>query len=182
MTYLKRALNLPKNVKTSFFLWGPRKTGKTTILRETYPEAHKIDLLKSENFRRYSQRPELLRLEYKNHKKNFIIIDEVQKVPQLLDEVHHLIEEENVVFCLCGSSARKLRRGHANLLGGRALRYELSGFTKKELSNEFNLKRALNHGLIPSHYLATEPHKLIEAYVSDYLKEEIFAEGLTQNL
>jgi predicted AAA+ superfamily ATPase len=100
----------------------------------------------------------------------------------LLDEVHWLIENRRAVFALCGSSARKVRRGHANLLGGRAERYELHGLVSAELGDRFNVVQALNHGYLPRHYLATDARPLVRSYVDDYLKEEVAAEGLTRNL
>ena len=111
-----------------------------------------------------------------------IIIDEVQKIPILLDEVHYLIESNNLVFALCGSSARKVKREHANMLGGRAIRYELFGLSARELKKDFNLERMLNNGYIPDHYLRKESTRLIRSYINDYLKEEILDEGLTRNL
>ena len=110
-----------------------------------------------------------------------IIIDEVQKVPQLLDEVHRLIENEGLRFILCGSSARKLKRGKANLLGGRAWRYEMHPLVSAEVA-DFDLLRALNRGMIPVHYLQEEYRKSLQAYIGDYLKEEVFAEGLSRNI
>lgn len=110
-----------------------------------------------------------------------IILDEVQKVPQLLDEVHWLIANEGLQFILCGSSARKLKRGQANLLGGRAWRFEMFPLISTELKS-VDLLRALNHGLIPSHYLTEQYQKSLRAYVTDYLKEEVFAEGLARNV
>jgi uncharacterized protein len=178
----KRSLVLPIQPKHSLFLWGPRQVGKSSLLRKTYPHAYWIDLLKSEESRRYGTNPELLRQELIAKPQKLVIIDEVQKVPALLDEVHWLIENTNTKFVLCGSSARKLRRGHANLLGGRALRYELFGLTAQELAKDFNLSQLLNSGYLPRHYLSDEPHRLIASYVADYLKEEIAAEGLVRNL
>jgi len=127
-------------------------------------------------------REQLLAKELSELKKP-IILDEVQKVPQMLDEVHWLIENKGLRFVLCGSSARKLKLGHANLLGGRAWRYELFPFVSREISR-FNLLRALNHGLIPFHYLQNDSdcRKSLEAYVQDYLRQEVFAEGLTRNI
>ncbi len=112
-----------------------------------------------------------------------IILDEVQKVHQVLDEVHWLIENKGLKFILCGSSVRKLKRGHANLLGGRAWRYEMFPLVTAEIQ-DFNLLRALNHGLIPLHYLQSSENvkKSLASYVQDYLKEEVFAEGLTRNI
>jgi predicted AAA+ superfamily ATPase len=111
-------------------------------------------------------------------KKLPVIIDEVQKIPALLDEVHWLIENAGIRFILCGSSARKVKRGQANLLGGRAVRYELYPMVSPEIL-DFSLSKALNAGLLPRHYLSLHPKRLIESYVGDYLKEEIAAEALT---
>jgi len=179
----KRSLSLPKAGTESFFLWGPRQTGKTTLLRAAYPEALWIDLLKAEEYRRYLQNPELLRAEIAAQKSvRQVVLDEVQKVPPLLDEAHWLHENRGVRFALCGSSARKVKRGHANLLGGRAVRYELHGLTAAEIGREFDLERMLNHGYLPSIYLSDRPQRLLNAYVADYLKEEVAAEGLVRNL
>jgi len=181
---ITRQLSLPAAGTETFFLWGPRQTGKTTLLRETYPDAYWVDLLKAEEYRRYLERPELLRQELQTHKKTptFVVVDEVQKVPGLLNEVQWLHENLHVRFALCGSSARKMRRGHANLLGGRAMRYELRGFVSRELGTDWNLVRMLNHGYLPSIYLAANPKRRLNAYVADYLKEEVAAEGLVRNL
>ena len=111
-----------------------------------------------------------------------IVIDEIQKVPALLDEVHWLIENRGLHFALCGSSARKVKRGAANLLGGRAVRYELHGLSASELGREFDLDRMLNHGYFPHVCQAGRPRRLLDAYIADYLKEEVAAEGLVQNL
>ena len=179
---LERALRLPRPATTSFFLWGPRQTGKSSLLRATYPDAHAIDLLNARELVRFTADPQLLREEIAAAGARFVVIDEVQKAPALLDEVHWLIENRGVVFALCGSSARKVRRGHANLLGGRALRYELHGLVSTEVGARFDVLRGLNHGYLPRHYLADDPHDFVRAYVDDYLKEEIMAEGLTRNL
>jgi predicted AAA+ superfamily ATPase len=179
---LERSLQLPAHPKTSFFLWGPRQTGKSTLLRSTYPAAYGLDLLSARDFVRFARDPGLLREEVESRAVRVVVIDEIQKVPALLDEVHWLIENRGVAFALCGSSARKLRRGHANLLGGRAVRYELHGLVSAEIGKHFDLVRGLNHGFLPRHYLADDASALIRAYVDDYLKEEIAAEGLTRNL
>jgi predicted AAA+ superfamily ATPase len=179
---LERALHLPRRPDTSFFLWGPRQTGKSTLLRATYPKALSIDLLDSRQFVRLARDPGLLREEIEAVGARLVVIDEVQKVPALLDEVHRLIESRKVTFALCGSSARKVRRGHANLLGGRAVRYELHGLVSTEVGPRFDVVRAVNHGYLPRHYLADDAHDLIRAYVDDYVKEEVFAEGLTRSL
>lgn len=181
-----RSLRLPPSGTETFFLWGPRQTGKTTLLRGTYPDALWIDLLKAEEYRRYLQNPELLRAEFAIGSSALssrqVVIDEVQKVPQLLDEVHWLHENRGVHFALCGSSARKVKRGQANLLGGRAVRYELYGLTSQEIGRDFNLDRMLNHGYLPRVYESDRPQRLLNAYVADYLKEEVAAEGLVRQL
>ena len=166
----------------SFFLWGPRQSGKTQLLRTRYPDVRFIDLLKSDEFAYYKQNPERLRQEVEKQKTELVVIDEVQKVPELLNEVHWLIENRGTRFVLCGSSARKLKRGAANLLGGRALKYELFGFVSHELGESFDLLRMLNHGYLPAIYLDDQPNDLLRSYVSDYLKEEIYEEGLVRNL
>ena len=169
--------------RETFFVWGPRQTGKTTLLKQCFSDALWIDLLKAEEFRRYVERPELLREEIAGFEAlPFVVIDEIQKVPALLNEVHWLIENRGIHFALCGSSARKVRRGHANLLGGRAIRYELYGLVSVELGDAFDLDRMLNHGYLPRHYLSNRPDRLLNAYVADYLKEEIAAEGLVLRL
>ncbi len=178
-----RALRLPPAGRETFFLWGPRQTGKTTLLRETYPDAVWIDLLKADEYRRYLERPELLRQEMaQGARPAQVVIDEVQKVPALLDEVHWLHEHRKIRFALCGSSARKVRRGTANLLGGRAVRYELHGLTASEIGKDLDLVRLLNHGYLPTLYESDRPERLLASYVGDYLKEEVAAEGLVRNL
>jgi uncharacterized protein len=179
----KRALRLPASGTATFFLWGPRQTGKTTLLQAIYPDALWIDLLKADEFRRYIQNPEFLREELAVRESvRQVVIDEVQKVPPLLDEVHWLHERRKIRFALCGSSARKVKRGQANLLGGRALRYELHGLTAGEIGSGFDLNRLLNHGYLPNIYQSDNPRSLLNSYVADYLKEEVAAEGLVRNL
>ena len=185
----QRQLKLPPPGEESFFLWGPRQTGKTTLLRQRYPQAWWIDLLKADEYRRYMTNPEYLRQEIEAKQRagvSFsgvqVVIDEIQKAPALLDEVHWLIENRALSFALCGSSARKVRHGAANLLGGRAARYQLHGLTAGELGAVFDLTRLLNHGYLPRMYLASRPRPLLNAYVADYLREEIAAEGFARNL
>lgn len=187
MKNIKRILDIKLPKRQSAFLWGARKTGKTTYLKEKFPKSIVYDFLKSDLFFEVSKNPSLLRerilAKDESALKEPIILDEVQKVPDVLDEVHWLIENKGLSFVLCGSSARKLKRGHANLLGGRAWRYELFPLVSRELE-KIDLLRALNHGLIPVHYLQNDEdcRKSMEAYVQDYLREEIFAEGLTRNV
>lgn len=182
MAKYKRYLQLPEIGSDTFFLWGARQTGKSSLLRECYPDAKWVDLLKADTYRRYATRPELLREELSQSGELFVVIDEIQKVPALLDEVHWLHENRQIQFALCGSSARKLRRGHGNLLGGRALRHELYGFSAIELGTNFDLMRMLNHGTLPRVYLSERPRPLLNAYVGEYLKEEVMAEGLVRRL
>lgn len=179
----KRLVPLSPVPEESFFLWGPRQTGKSTLLRSLYPDAYWVDLLKTDDYVRYAERPSLLREELEARPAGeLVVVDEVQKVPGLLDEIHWLIENRRRVFAMSGSSARKVRRSHANLLGGRAIRHELFGLTSEEIGGGFDLVRALNHGFLPRHYLSDVPARLLRSYVQDYLKEEIAEEGLARNL
>lgn len=171
-------LDLPKN--RSAFLWGPRKVGKSYWIAHSLPEATVIDLLQTDTFAEYAARPSLIRERYQSHR-GLIVIDEVQKIPSLLDEVQGLIEKKGLQFLLTGSSARKLRRGHANLLGGRAWKRVMVPLSIEEVEG-FDLESAMISGLLPSHYLSPSPEEDLRAYVADYLKEEIAAEALTQNL
>lgn len=179
----QRRLRLPPPGTETFFLWGPRQTGKSTLLRSAYPDALWVDLLRAEELRRLLDAPERLREEIAaSGRVAQVVIDEVQKLPALLDEVHWLHENRGVHFALCGSSARKVKRGAANLLGGRAVRYELLGLTGAELGRDFDLDRMLNHGPLPRIYLSDRPQRLLSAYVADYLKEEVAAEALVRRL
>ncbi len=178
---LRRTLEIDLAGAKAAFLWGPRKVGKSTLLRQRFPKARTYDLLDSEQRTRLLLRPHLLREEVLARKDKLVVIDEIQKVPALLDEVHWLIENTAVRFILCGSSARKLRHGAANLLGGRAIRFELFPLTSHELG-EVDLERALEHGLIPDHYLSARPERALRSYVLDYLEQEIQAEALTRNM
>jgi len=186
MENIKRLLKIKLPKRQSAFLWGPRKTGKTSYLKEHFPDSLYYDFLKTDLFFELSKNPSLFRerLLAKEEKSltKPIILDEVQKIPQILDEIHWLIENKDLSFILCGSSARKLKRGHANLLGGRAWRYQLFPFVSAELK-DINLLRALNQGMVPSHYLDDKNYKKsLIAYVQDYLKEEVFNEGLVRNI
>ncbi|MBI4040414.1 MAG: ATP-binding protein [Deltaproteobacteria bacterium] len=183
----KRILSLDLCVTNTCFLWGPRQCGKSTLLHTAFPRAKRYDLLLAKEFVRLQSNPGLIREECDalnltgKTQIDPILIDEVQKVPLLLDEVHWMIENRGLRFILCGSSARKLKRGSANLLGGRAIRYELFPLVYPEIS-DFQLLKALNRGTLPSHYIEDHYLELIEAYIADYLKEEIYAEALTRNL
>jgi predicted AAA+ superfamily ATPase len=185
METIRRLLKIELPKRQSAFLWGPRKTGKTTYLRACFPGSLTYDMLQTDLFLEFTKRPFLLREQLlaadPKELKEPVIIDEVQKVPQLLDEIHWLIENKGLRFILCGSSARKLKRGKGNLLGGRAWRYEMHPFVSAEVGG-LNLLRALNRGMIPVHYLEEDYYKSLQAYVRDYLKEEVFDEGLTRNI
>jgi len=185
ITNIKRLLSLELPQKQSAFIWGPRKTGKSTYLRQAFPDSLVYDFLKTDLVLDFMKQPSLLRQQILAQDHNLldypIILDEVQKVPQILDEVHWLIENRGLRFILCGSSARKVKRGQANLLGGRAWRYEMFPLVSVEL-DKLDLLRVLNRGLIPDHYLREDYLKSLNAYFRDYLKEEVFDEGLTRNV
>jgi len=182
-----RILDLSLSSQESCFLWGPRQTGKSTLLKTRFPKAVYYDLLLSDVYRQLLSEPTILRQECEAHgltgetQKEPIIIDEVQKIPDLLDEVHWLIENKRLRFILCGSSPRKLKRSSGNLLGGRAVRYKLFPLVYPEVT-DFSLVKALNQGMIPRYFLSNHPEKLIQAYVGEYLKEEIVAEAATRNI
>lgn len=180
MKIIRRLLQLDLPDGKSAFLWGPRQVGKSYWISQTFPEATVLDFLETDTFSDYASRPSLLRERYQDHK-GLLIIDEVQKVPQILDEVHWLIEKRGLSFLLTGSSARKLKRGHANLLGGRAWRREMRPLSYIETEG-FVLEDVLKSGLLPPHFLSLSPIEELRSYVSDYLKEEIAAEALTQNI
>lgn len=179
---LERILKLEEVKDDSLFLWGSRQTGKSTLLKMLFPEAPIYDLLKSDVRMALQMRPALLREECELlDEGELVIIDEVQKVPALLDEVHWLIENKGLRFILSGSSARKLRRSGANLLGGRALRQTLFPLVSAEIP-DFDLNRALNHGMLPHHYLMENPTMRLQAYIGDYLQQEIVEEAIVRKL
>lgn len=172
---------LPELKKKSMFLFGPRQTGKSWLIRHTLKN-HKIyNLLDNEVFLQLSRSPQRIREQY-TPRDRIIIIDEIQRLPLLLNEVQLMIEEYGVNFLLTGSSARKLRRKGVNLLGGRALERHLHPLTSDELGKNLELERAINFGLLPSIYLSDNPQADLDAYISLYLCEEIAAEGLTRNV
>ncbi len=184
---IDRILKLPE--KHSFFVFGPRQTGKSTLLAQKFTASKTIyyDLLKTEEYHRLSTNPHIFREEVlaRAPEVTHVVIDEVQRIPDLLNEVHHLLENPGApYFCLSGSSARKLKRSHANLLAGRAWTCHLYPLTHKELADKFSLNKALNLGTLPSVYLADseqEAQRTLRAYVETYLKEGIEAEALTRN-
>jgi predicted AAA+ superfamily ATPase len=166
--------------KKSHFLFGPRQTGKTFLIRRVLPEARVYDLLDSSVYLALSQRPVRLAEELSPRDK-LVVIDEVQRLPVLLNEVHRLIEERGMRFLLTGSSARTLRRGGINLLGGRARTRYLHPLIYRELGPHFNLARTIERGLLPSMYFSDDPKADLEAYTGTYLQQEIVAEGATRN-
>lgn len=181
---LKRKIKLNIAPNETFFLWGPRQCGKSTLVEDLFPDALMINLLETETLTKYATAPHLLREELRalKQKPSRVIIDEVQKLPELLDEVHLLIEKDKIAFGLCGSSARKLKRAHANMLGGRALRFELTGLIAAECP-DFDLTQTLNTGYLPRHWLhPARAQAYLRGYIADYLKEEIMAESLVRNL
>jgi len=177
-----RKQNFPGSAGESYFLWGPRQTGKSTLLKKLYPDSLWFDLLKTDVFLLFQRNPSQLReIIISSQPIKPVIIDEIQKIPALLDEIHWLIENSGVRFVLSGSSPRKIIRSQANLLGGRALRYELFPLVSTEIP-DFDLIRALNNGLLPRHYLSENPQKMISAYIGNYLKDEIMAEARIRNV
>lgn len=168
--------------KESLFLWGARQTGKSTLLKTLYPDSLWFDLLLSDVFERLQRRPSLLR-EIILGENPFmpVVVDEIQRIPALLNEIHWLIVNKNIHFILSGSSPRKIIRSGANLLGGRALRFELFPLVYKEIP-DFNLVKALNHGLLPRHYISDQSEKLLSAYIGNYLQDEIMVEARIRNM
>lgn len=171
----------------SFFLFGPRGCGKSTLIKELYLNANSllIDLLKDETESRYWSNPDLLLADVKSYKKGWVIIDEVQKNSKLLDLVHKSIEDDKIKYVLTGSSARKLKRGGANLLAGRAFLYYLFPLTHKELDKKFDLQEVLSWGALPKifHYKSDADKKeYLKSYAKTYLKEEIISEQIIRNV
>lgn len=189
---IKRYLKLDLPEGQSAFLWGARKTGKSTFLKQQYPNSLFIDFLDSETFHKFTEKPWLLReivdAKSEEERKIPIIIDEVQKIPQILNDVHWLIENRKPVsFILCGSSARKLRRQGVNLLGGRAWRYEFCPLAFPEIVTKnqpnIDLMRIFKTGLLPSHYLGLKHIKQhMRAYIHDYLGQEVQQESAIRNM
>lgn len=176
-----RFLNISNLLKKkSFFLFGPRSTGKTTLIHQQLPEAKIFDLLDNDVYRSLLKRPKIIEEEC-NDPNQIIVIDEVQKLPLILDEVHRLIHKKKLRFLLTGSSARKLKRGSANLLAGRVWRAGLHPLIYKEIP-DFDLLTYLNNGGLPHVYGSPDSYEELESYVSMYLREEIQAEALTRNI
>jgi predicted AAA+ superfamily ATPase len=179
---LQRKQTLPDSETESLFLWGARQTGKSTLLKAMFPEALWFDLLLADVYERLLRNPTILRetiLATPGIKK--VVIDEIQRIPELLHEIHWLIANTPTKFIMSGSSPRKIIRSGTNLLGGRALRYELYPLVSAEIPG-FDLLKALNHGLLPRHYLSAKPKRLIAAYIGNYLKDEIVSEARIRNV
>jgi predicted AAA+ superfamily ATPase len=177
-----RILDLPRLLSTkSYFLFGPRQTGKTFMIRRQFPKAKYYNLHETDTFLKFNQAPHRLRQELTG-KDKFVIMDEIQKLPLLLDEIQVLIDDRQVRFLLTGSSARALKRKGLNLLGGRARTKRLHPLCYRELAHEFDLVKALDRGLLPSLYFSESPYEDLHAYVGTYLKEEIAAEAVVRNL
>jgi predicted AAA+ superfamily ATPase len=167
--------------KKSHFLFGPRQTGKTFLITHSLKGVRVYDLLDSSVFLALSQTPSRIEQEL-GPGDRVVVIDEIQRLPGLLNEVHRLIERRGIRFLLTGSSARKLRRGGVNLLGGRARTKFLHPLTRRELGEHFDLRRAIERGLLPSIYFSDDPHADLEAYAGAYLQQEIVAEGALRNV
>ena len=178
----KRIVNLDLAHCKGLFLFGPRQTGKSYWLRKMFPKSVYYDLLQSDLFFSLSRSPHLLREEILASKPTKpVIIDEIQKIPAILDEVHYLMEKHHIRFILTGSSARKLKRGGANLLGGRAIYQQLFSLVSREIPS-LDLSRIINFGSLPAIYKSSRARSLLLSYVRTYLKEEIQAEGLVRRL
>jgi predicted AAA+ superfamily ATPase len=180
--YIERLVDLNALLdKKSHFLLGPRQTGKTFLIRHTLKNVRVYDLLDPEIFLSLSRNPGRISEELQPQD-CIVVIDEIQRLPELLNEVHRLIETRGIRFLLTGSSARKLRRGGINLLGGRARTKYLHPLTYKELNKHFDLILAIERGMIPSIYFSDDPRADLQAYAGSYLQQEILAEGATRNI
>lgn len=175
-----RILTAPE--KKSFFLFGPRGTGKSSWVKSRFPDALYLDLLEADLYNDLLARPGRLSEMIPSGFKGWVVLDEVQKIPSLLDEIHRLIENRGCRFALTGSSARKLRRKGVNLLAGRALTYFMFPLTVPELGGDFRLDHSLRWGQLPGAYVEQDAKRYLESYVKTYLQEEVQQEGLTRNL
>lgn len=179
---IERIYHIDSALDGSIFLFGARQTGKSTFLRQKFPNSIYIDLLDTTLKGRFKRCPTLLyEMLSDKEEETLVIIDEIPEVPELLNEVHRLMSEKGLLFILCGSSARKLKRKGYNTLGGRAYPVYLFPFVSAELP-DFNLQQAINYGMLPPHYLAKNPQRRLSAYIDVYLKEEIKEEALVRNL
>ena len=182
MIVFERLIKKPLESRKSFFLFGPRGTGKTTWLKHRLPEALFVNLLQSEYYNRLSANPGHLRQLIPPDHTGWTVIDEVQRIPALLNEVHDLIEARGLVFVLTGSSARTLRRRGVNLLAGRALTYRMHPLTAVEQQEAFNLRDSVQLGHLPARFSESDPAKYLKDYVQTYLREEVMQESLTRNI
>lgn len=178
----KRILKLPLDGNNSIFLFGPRGTGKTSYLKEYLKDYLYFDLLDFSVYGPLRADPSRLESLISLHYTGWIVIDEVQRIPELLNEVHRLIEHKKYKFVLTGSSARSLRKAGTNLLAGRALTYKMYPLIIQELGEQFSLQHALTYGLLPSVINHPDPKKYLESYVQTYIREEVVQEGLTRNI
>lgn len=178
----KRIFDLENRLDDANFLLGARQTGKSTLLKELYPDTTYYDLLNTDIRKRFQKNPELLREVLQNKPDGtLVIIDEISKVPELLDEVHWLMTNKNIRFILCGSSARKLKKQSSNTLGGRAIPMYFYPLVSAEIP-DFNIYRAIQNGMIPRHYMINNAERRLKAYVDIYLKEEIKEESLVRDI
>jgi len=180
--YIQRQLKAPLDKQVSFFLFGPRGCGKSTWIAQMVKNALIIDLLHTESYRLLLANPSRLENMIASQHDNWVVIDEIQKVPELLNEVHRLIASHKTRFILTGSSARKLRKEAHNLLAGRARRYYMHPLTSTELAETFDLEKALTVGLLPEAYTSHDPIQFLDSYLNTYLREEVLQEGLSRNL
>ena len=178
----ERLIKKPLESRKSFFLFGPRGTGKTTWLKHHLPDALFVNLLQSEFYNRLSANPGHLRELIPPGHEERVIIDEVQRIPALLNEVHDLTESRKLDFVLTGSSARALRRKGVNLLAGRALTYHMHPLTVAEQQDAFDLRNSIQLGHLPARFNEDDPGKYLKDYVQTYLREEVMQEGLTRNI
>ncbi|MCB1213828.1 MAG: ATP-binding protein [Chlamydiia bacterium] len=180
--HYKRLLDIPSEGDQSIFLFGPRGTGKTTWLCDHLVDAIYIDLLSDRVFRNLVTNPSSLENLIPPKHSQWIVIDEIQKIPPLLNEVHRLIEWKGLRFILTGSSARALRRKGVNLLAGRALTFNMHPMLAQELGKDFKMSDALRYGMLPSVYQGVDPKHYLKAYVGTYLREEVMQEGITRSV
>ncbi len=178
----KRLLQLPLDGRFSIFLFGPRGTGKTAWIKTTIPDALYFDLLDFELYSSLLSQPNRLEKLIPQNFSGWVVIDEVQRIPELLNEVHRLIEGKKIRFLLTGSSARSLKRKGTNLLAGRALTYHMHPLVVQEIEPQVPFEHIVNYGLLPLAVVEQYPESYLKGYLSTYVKEEVLQEGLTRNI
>ena len=178
----KRLLNIPHELDQSAFIFGPRGTGKTRWLKQNYPDSLFFDLLNVTTYKQFLADPTRLSSYIPDDYSGWVIIDEIQKAPELLNEVHRLIEHRELKFIMTGSCARSLRRKGVNLLAGRALIYHMHPLTASEIGSEFSIKRSLKIGCLPQAITSNCPTEYLSSYIKTYLREEVLQESLTRNI